>query len=58
MLEPVDPHSVGYDAHVLNVYENLDEADAACSIANRAYQDTHNDRLYAEVQASTFHSDV
>ena len=58
LLEPVDPHSVGYEAHTLGVFESLLDADVFCEKCNTIYNNTLNQRLYAEIQTSTFQADV
>jgi hypothetical protein len=46
------------DGHVLGVFESLTDADVFCEKCNQTYKDTQNDRLYAEIQASTIQADV
>jgi len=46
------------DGHVLGVFESLQYADVFCEKCNSIYKDTQNERLYAEIQTSTFQADV
>ena len=46
------------DGHVLGVFESLQDADVFCEKCNTIYNNTLNQRLYAEIQTSTFQADV